>query len=118
MSPRREPMDGPLWRGVPIEPDDAAPLRALFGGHVTELTTETSPEIPPDAYPFRITWWPLSMLGRADVIEELAPLLVVSVERPGPVTLPAADYWQGSVCICVRYADGTDEWVGPEGRLR
>jgi len=100
-------------RAAQVEHDEPAPaLASLLGERVT-LTTETPPWLPPDAYPFAITWWPLSHLGHDEVLSTRAPLLVLTVERPGPVELPGRSCWTGSVCICVVYADGATEWVGP-----
>ena len=100
-------------RAAQVEHEAPAPaLASLLGERVT-LTTETPPWLPPEAYPFAITWWPLTFLGHDEVLNERAPLLVVNVERPGPVELPGRSSWSGSVCICVVYADGATEWVGP-----
>lgn len=87
-------------------------LRSLLG-ETTTLTTETPPWLPPDAYPFRITWWPLALLGHDEVIDHDAPLYVIEVTRPGTVEVPTKSRWTGDVCICVVYADGATEWVGP-----
>lgn len=94
----------------PVDPSPQ--LRQLFGP-ATMIDTETSPVIPPECYPFTIEWFPLALWAQLDHAGDVgrAPLHRVNVEQPGPVQVPTADRWIGSVCIRIVYANGDHERV-------